>query len=382
MPVTVKLTYTEASPTKKSADSQKCAPALLQPKARITVRKPTTAQPGLRSRQSSVSLNSDGRSSPSPSPTVRIKAKVTSLAKSDSLPARVRATSPPAYPITTASPAANPYRYNPRSPPQPYTYHPFRGTVDPVTVPLPTTHSPPASTLSFSSRSSLSRSNDSPTATSDSDALRATLDNLLRVPSPDPTTTDDESELSVKAEAKSNRKIADLEITNRSLLAINASLESAKNKQAKEIRDLRRKLRESRLILPPRAYRAVQETDPTDPDPDDDDDDASSDDEDDGPEDETYLRVRAILDTLLESGRRALETNPADFASAAPTKVLNPDEVRSWRDADPDDPSELPPADADESFDFDSEDEVQMTLTASSVRASITPSPPPTRILD
>ena len=57
--------------------------------------------------------------------------------------------------------------------------------------------------------------------------------------------------------AKTSRKIADLEITNKSLLAINAMLETDKHRLSKEIRDLRRRLREQRLSLPPQAYRAL-----------------------------------------------------------------------------------------------------------------------------
>ena len=60
-----------------------------------------------------------------------------------------------------------------------------------------------------------------------------------------------------KSEAKSSRKIADLEITNKSLLAINAMLEADKHRLSKEIRYLRRRLREQRLSLPPQAYRAL-----------------------------------------------------------------------------------------------------------------------------
>lgn len=57
--------------------------------------------------------------------------------------------------------------------------------------------------------------------------------------------------------AKSSRKIADLEITNNSLLAINATLEAEKHRLSKEVRDLRRRLRRQRLSLPPQAYRAL-----------------------------------------------------------------------------------------------------------------------------
>ena len=81
-------------------------------------------------------------------------------------------------------------------------------------------------------------------------------------------------------------QIADLEITNRSLLAINSSLESTKHRQAKEIRELRRRLRESILVLPPVAYRAAQSSIPESTLPDDELDD---DDDDDDPEDEAIL---------------------------------------------------------------------------------------------
>jgi len=57
--------------------------------------------------------------------------------------------------------------------------------------------------------------------------------------------------------AKSSRKIADLEITNNSLLAINATLEAEKHRLSKEVRDLRRRLRGQRLSLLPQSYRAL-----------------------------------------------------------------------------------------------------------------------------
>jgi hypothetical protein len=134
-------------------------------------------------------------------------------------------------------------------------------------------------------------------------------------------------------------QIADLEITNRSLLAINASLETVKHRQAKEIRELRRKLRESRLILPPRAYRAVKSSV--------DHDDSAEEDEDEVGEgekesarDEVYERIKVILEGLLETGRRALESQPQDFLEGGKggTKVLSAEEVRSWRDFSGDTP--------------------------------------------
>lgn len=123
-----------------------------------------------------------------------------------------------------------------------------------------------------------------------------------------------------------------MEITNRSLLAINASLETAKHRQAKEIRELRRKLRESRLILPPRTYRAVKLSANHDDSADEEDEEVGASEEE-GTGDEVYNRIRILLEGLLETGRRALESKPKDFQEGGKggTKVLSAEEVRSWR---------------------------------------------------
>ncbi|KAG6882815.1 hypothetical protein C0993_009038 [Termitomyces sp. T159_Od127] len=215
----------------------------------------------------------------------------------------------------------------------------IKARVAPAALRSPPPASPPTSTPSFSSRSSLSAADD----------LRPAP--APRSPAPDPD---------LKASAKSNRKIADLEITNRSLLAINASLESTKHTQAREIRDLRRKLRESRLILPPPAFRAVNDADPTDDSDSDDDDDE---DEDDAAQDEVFVRIKTMLDNLLETGRAALQTQPRESAA----KVLSADEVRSWTEEDG--------PDIHAQNGSDSEDEVERTLLHSA-----TPTPPPIRI--
>jgi len=125
-----------------------------------------------------------------------------------------------------------------------------------------------------------------------------------------------------------------LEITNRSLLAINASLETTKHKQLAEIRELRRKLRESRLMLPPRTYRTLKSSlNPEDmADDEDNDDDSNNDDVDDDEHDETYKRIKGTLEDLLETGRRALRAEPRDFEKqCSGVKVLSAEEVRSWR---------------------------------------------------
>ena len=160
-------------------------------------------------------------------------------------------------------------------------------------------------------------------------------------------------------------------------MVINASLEAAKHRQAKEIRDLRRRLRESRLILPPKTYRLVTsgQAGNTSLDADPYDDDEDEDEDDDADEigtldvdkinDEGFKRCRNFLETLLEDGRRALAAKPEDFevAPKSATKVLHAEELRSEvdldeRDRHDDDDDD----DADTSImsvDRDSEDEVE-----------------------
>lgn len=127
-------------------------------------------------------------------------------------------------------------------------------------------------------------------------------------------------------------QIADLEITNRSLLVINASLEATKHRQAKEIQELKKKLRESRLILPPRTYRALSSQDPAEEEEEEVEEEEEGSDAEDTAGDEIYKRVKLILDTLLVSGRAALETEPKDFPEGGKgaAKVLSPEEQRDY----------------------------------------------------
>ncbi|KAI0714905.1 hypothetical protein C8Q76DRAFT_440448 [Earliella scabrosa] len=280
--------------------------------------------------------------------------------------------------------------------------HKIAAKVDPTAIPPPP-QSPPTSTLSFSSRSSASRSSVSydtqdsgisrstaPTLNSNvngngharhgsrSSQPRASIDGLgLRssAPATREQSSNSEGELSdeydgdghhnesedeerkMKAQAKSNRKIADLEITNRSLLAINATLEATKHRQAREIRELRRKLRESRLILPPPTYRAVKSSLTHDDTAEEEDEDEEEDEEDEeenqaiveGKADEAYRRVKSMIDTLLDSGRRALESQPEDFVGSGKggAKVLTAEEVRTWRGDDVDETRSTLDADVD-----------------------------------
>ncbi|KAJ7193311.1 riboflavin synthase [Mycena pura] len=292
--------------------------------------------------------------------------------------------------------------------------------VDPATVPLPP-NSPPMSAVSFSSRSSLSHSSASYAAESENSQLNVTLpgkerdatdanvrgglENLLgfsgmlepaesAVDDSDGDADGDRDERAeqlrasatarqIRAEAKSMRKIADLEITNRSLLAINTSLEQTKHRQTKEIRDLRRKLRESRLILPPRDYRAMRSSIG--------DEDDTDEDEEDGEEaekaledhDVTYRRIKVILEGLLGAGRHALETTSTDFPEPVNvTKVLSAYEIPDFDDKEPHEesssqrptsPSRVAVPDNSDEEEFRSEDEVEaMTLP----RGSPSPTPP------
>lgn len=168
-------------------------------------------------------------------------------------------------------------------------------------------------------------------------------------------------------------------------MVINASLEAAKHRQAKEIRDLRRRLRESRLILPPKTYRLITsgQAGNTPLDDDDDDDDEGDVDEDEDEDDDTnvdkindegFKRCRNLLEALLEDGKRALATKPEDFevTSGSAAKVLHAEEL--WSEADPDE-RDGHYDDADTSMisvGHDSEDEVEGIV---SIRIT-TPMPP------
>ncbi|CAO3662522.1 unnamed protein product [Umbelopsis ramanniana] len=103
-----------------------------------------------------------------------------------------------------------------------------------------------------------------------------------------------------REEAKINRKIADLEISNTSLLAINATLEGKLRKQAKMIEDLKRQLSSNS------SQDGLRTGTPT---PDltrlDDSDEQEGEDPLEG--DEVFTRIRSLLENLLENAQQALE---------------------------------------------------------------------------
>ncbi|KAJ7610779.1 hypothetical protein FB45DRAFT_1120438 [Roridomyces roridus] len=221
--------------------------------------------------------------------------------------------------------------------------------VDPTTIPLPS-QSPPMSTISFSSRSSLSGPGSSTGYVTESGTSqlsaplpvnghgrRTSIDVSSNNKASDSEDEPDEEDLrastaerKVRAEAKSVRKIADLEITNRSLLAINTTLEQTRHRQAKELRELRRKLRESRLILPPRAFRAVKSSL---------DHDDTADEED---EEEEDAEAEAAEPKARMRMTRHITTTPRDFPEPSKVaKVLSAYEVQQLSD-DPDEPLPVP----------------------------------------
>jgi hypothetical protein len=109
-----------------------------------------------------------------------------------------------------------------------------------------------------------------------------------------------------------------------------------------------------------------------------------------GNEDDMYKRIKLIVDTLLQTGRKALETQVKDFPEGGKggAKVLSPEELRDWHGStEHDDPTQEVDGDerrpdnnvlpeAELSFDETSEDEVE-TLTPPNTSPQQNPTPPP-----
>ena len=99
-------------------------------------------------------------------------------------------------------------------------------------------------------------------------------------------------------------------------------------------------------MLPPRAFRAIRSS--LGPEDIADDEDINDEDEDDDGEedadehDETYRRIKGIIESLLETGRCALRAEPRDFEKqGSGVKVLSAEEVRFWRGDMGDDKSSI-----------------------------------------
>ncbi|KAG8896491.1 hypothetical protein FRB99_008864 [Tulasnella sp. 403] len=170
----------------------------------------------------------------------------------------------------------------------------------------------------------------------------------------------DAAEQDAQAEARSNRKIEDLEITNRSLMAINTMLEATKARQAKEIRELRRKLRETRLTLPPKEYAALRSSKSDSAESEGADPSATSsggdtDEEGELEHDPAFDRVRIMIENMIgyaaEAVKRVNEPLDVDEKSAA-VKVLTAAEVKRYNNQRSQDDGEMTEDDHDDHNDM------------------------------
>lgn len=112
--------------------------------------------------------------------------------------------------------------------------------------------------------------------------------------------------MKVADEAKTNRKILDLEISNKSLMAINASLEVKSRKQASEISLLKDKIINNE---PLDAYTLAQLTSMIEEKDEDygSDDELSDPDEADFEQDERFRRICLSIDNMVRDGKMALD---------------------------------------------------------------------------
>ncbi len=152
--------------------------------------------------------------------------------------------------------------------------------------------------------------------------------------SPTSETPRSPSETGEAEEARVHRKLLDLEITNKSLLAINSALEVTKLKQAKEIRELKRRLREGRGL--PAGVTTRESTGTTIFS---DDDDLETDSDDDSgdfmvredPELEAaHQRCKNLVDNMVEQARKAILAE-YDEPENTGGKVLHPAELEEMR---------------------------------------------------
>ena len=150
--------------------------------------------------------------------------------------------------------------------------------------------------------------------------------------SPSSETPRSPSEAGEAGEARFHRKLLDLEITNRSLLAINSALEVTKLKQAKEIRELKRRLRDGRGLPTTTASRESAGSAAFS----DEDDFTESEDDDDllikeDPELEAaHQRCKDLIDNMVDRARKAILAE-YDEPENTGGKVLHPAELEEMQ---------------------------------------------------
>jgi hypothetical protein len=111
--------------------------------------------------------------------------------------------------------------------------------------------------------------------------------------------------------------------------------------------------------------------------------------------DDMYKRIKLMVDNLLQTGRKALETQVKDFPQGGKggAKVLSPEELRDWHGSNEhDDPTQDVDVDerrpnnnvlleAELSFDETSEDEVEAIILPNTSHQQ-SPTPPPILITE
>lgn len=133
-------------------------------------------------------------------------------------------------------------------------------------------------------------------------------------------------------EARIHRKLLDLEITNKSLLAINSALEVTKLKQAKEIRELKRRLRDGRGLPCSVTTRESSSIVLSDDDllSDSDNEELLSLQED--PELEAaHQRCKDLVDLMVERARKAIMAKYEEENAGGGGKVLHPAELEEMQ---------------------------------------------------
>lgn len=140
------------------------------------------------------------------------------------------------------------------------------------------------------------------------------------------------SEVGEAEEARVHRKLLDLEITNKSLMAINSALEVTKLKQAKEIRELKRRLRDGRglpaVAGPRESAGSTVFSDEGDLTESEDDDDLLV--KEDPELEAAHQRCKDLVDHMVEQARKAILAE-YDEPENSGGKVLHPAELEEMQ---------------------------------------------------
>lgn len=132
-------------------------------------------------------------------------------------------------------------------------------------------------------------------------------------------------------EAKTNRKILDLEITNKSLLAINSGLEVVKLKQAREIRDLKRRVRDGRGLGDRLGLQADVSEDLSGSDLEDEEEASDEEAPLNADLEEAHQRCKTLIDAMVAQARHAILSRYEPEQRTMGNRVLHPAELDAMR---------------------------------------------------